>query len=249
MSDLHTLMFLLLVAIGAAVQTTTGFAMGLIIMGGVTALGLAEIEFTAAVVSLISLVNTVVALRHTHRSIDFRYFRYVCFGMIPLLIGGVIVLEFLSRESYTLLKMLLGVVIIVAGTMLMVKPAPWSRPSGGLAATLVGSAGGLIAGMYSAGGAPLAYFMYRQPIDIMVIRATLLSIFALSTTGRTLVVGVAGHLTAEVIIMAALAVPLVIVVTMVTGRFIRYIPDTLVRRAAFMLLILIGGSLILVGYR
>ncbi len=247
MSETDTILFLALVAVGAGVQTTTGFAMGLIIMGGVTALGLAEIEFTAAVVSLISLLNTMVALRHTHRSIDFRYFRRVCLGMIPMLICGVLLLEYLSRESYTLLRTFLGVVIISAGTLMMLKPAPWSRRSSGLAATAVGSAGGIIGGLYSAGGAPLAYFMYRQPIDIIVIRATLLSIFALSTAGRTAAIGVAGHLTGEVLFVAALSVPLVVVVTLVTGRFTKYIPDMLVRRVAFVLLILIGGFLIWSG--
>ena len=58
--------FLILVAIGAMVQTITGFAMALIIVGGVAALGLVDLGASAAVVSLISLVNTVVALRHNH---------------------------------------------------------------------------------------------------------------------------------------------------------------------------------------
>jgi hypothetical protein len=40
------------------VQTLTGFAMGLIIMAGVALFNIADIAFTAAVVSFISLTNT-----------------------------------------------------------------------------------------------------------------------------------------------------------------------------------------------
>lgn len=226
------------------VQTMTGFAMGLIVIGGVTVLGLAEIEVTAAVVSIISLVNTGVALRHTYKYVDPAYFRNICLGMLPLLIAGVLLLEYLQSESYVLLRTLLGIVIISAGIMLMLKPAPWPRRSGTAAAVSVGCAGGLIGGLYSTAGPPLAYFMYRQPIDIIVTRATLLSIFALSTSGRTVVAGVAGHLTSGVLLIAALSVPLVIIVTLVTSRFTRYLPDVLIRRLAFALLIVIGGFLI-----
>ncbi|MBD3649321.1 MAG: sulfite exporter TauE/SafE family protein [Pseudomonadales bacterium] len=243
--DIDTILFLLLVAVGASVQTMTGFAMGLIVIGGVTALDLAEIQFTAAVISLISLVNTIVALRPTWRFIDFGYFKSVVLGITPMLVVGVLLLELLSRESYELLRSLLGVVIIVAGVMMMLKPKPWERQSPAWAATSVGCAGGIIAGLYSAGGAPLAYFMYRQPVDIRIIRATLLSIFALSTAGRTIVVGFAGHLTKDVWLTTAIAVPLVIVMTLVVSRINQYAPDALVRRLAFILLVIIGGFLML----
>lgn len=222
----------------------TGFAMGLIIIGGVTALNLAPIEFTAAVVSLISLVNTIVALRPTWRLIDFAWFRSIVLGIVPMLVVGVFLLEFLSRESYALLRALLGVVIILAGIMMMLRPKPWEQTSSALSATLTGCAGGVIAGLYSAGGAPLAYFMYRQPIDIRVIRATLLSIFALSTTARTITVGFAGHLTKEVWMTSVIAVPLVIVMTLLFSRINQYVPDALVRRLAFVLLVIIGAFLI-----
>jgi len=242
--DIDTIVFLGFVVVGAMVQTMTGFAMGLIVLGGVTVFHLVPIEVTAAVISFISLVNSLVALRYTYKYIDYTYLRNICLGMIPLLIGGVVLLEFLRHESYVLLRTLLGMVIISAGILLMLKPAPWPRRSGALATAATGCAGGLVAGLYSTAGPPLAYFMYRQPVDIIVTRATLLSMFVLTTTGRTIVAGVAGHLTPQVLLITAIAVPLVIIVTMVTSRFTRYIPDVTIRRLVFGLLIGIGAVLI-----
>ena len=72
------------------VQTATGFAMGLIIMGGVTALGLADIGKTAAVVGFISLVNALVALRTTHRFMDRKVIIDIALGMVPMMAAPLI---------------------------------------------------------------------------------------------------------------------------------------------------------------
>ncbi len=95
-------------------------------------------------------------------------------------------------------------------------------------------------GMYSAGGAPLAYLMYRQPLAVNVVRASLLFLFSLSTSGRMLVVGISGQINSNIVLLSMLAIPLVIVVTMLTARINHRLPDALVRRGAFVLLILLG---------
>ena len=104
--------------------------------------------------------------------------------------------------------------------------------------------GGVMAGLYSSGGPPLAYFMYRQPIELNTIRATLLAIFAISTLWRTFVVAVAGHIDSQVLITAATSIPIVIVATLVTGKFMHLIPDRLVRRLVFFLLMGTGVFLV-----
>jgi len=238
-------LFLSLVALGAIVQTVTGFAMGLIIIAGVTALGVAEIGFSAAVISFISLANIAVALRRSHRLIDFEYLKWISAGLIPMLVVGFVLLDYMSDHYYGYLRIILGAVIIGAGGMLMVTPAPYREKSSMPAIGFCGVLGGIIAGLYSAGGAPLAYFMYRQPIELTVIRATLLSVFAVSTLWRTIVAGAAGHLTGDVLVMAAIAIPVVVLVTMVTDRYVHLLPDRLVKRLVFVLLIGVGSFLIL----
>ncbi len=244
MPEINIILFLVLVAGGALVQTITGFAMGLIIIAGVTALDIAEISFSAAVISFISLANATVALRHNHRHIDFHYLKWVSVGLVPLLAVGFVLLDYFSSRYYELLKVFLGFVIIGAGVMLMMTPAPYKNKSSKLAIGSCGVLGGLIAGFYSAGGAPLAYFMYRQPIELNVIRSTLLAIFAVSTFCRSIIAGIGGHLNAGVLMVAAVSIPLVVVVTVLTGRIVHLVPDKLVRRLVFILLIGVGSFLI-----
>ena len=244
MLETNTLVFFALVAAGAVVQTVTGFSLGLIIIAGVTVLNIAEISFSAAVISLITFVNTIVALRNNRRHIDFNYVKRISLGLVPVLVVGVILLDYLSAKYYNFLQILLGIVIIGAGIMLMITPAAYKEKSSNTATTLCGILGGLVAGLYSAGGAPLAYHLYRQPVELNVIRATLLAIFAISTFWRTLVVAVAGHIDSRVLVTAATSIPVVIVVTVVTGRFVHHIPDRIVRRLVFILLIVVGAFLI-----
>ena len=244
MIDPNDIYFLLLVALGAAIQTISGFAMALIIIGGVTALGIAEVALAAAVVSIVSLVNTTVALRGCYRSIESQYVMWISLGMLPMTLVGILVLDYLAATASDFLRLLLGFVIILAGGLLMLKPALHELRSSNLVMVLTGMAGGLMGGMYGAGGAPYAYLMYRQPLGLIAVRATLLAIFTVSTLGRTLMVAFDGHLNQEVLSLSALSIPLVIIVTLTISRFSHKISDALVRKIAFGLLILLGSYLI-----
>jgi uncharacterized membrane protein YfcA len=231
------------------VQTLSGFAMGLIIMGGVTALGLAPISETAAVVSLVSLVNTLLALRRCYHLIDYSYVISIASAMLPALLLGVIVMSYLAQAYVDGLRMLLGLVIVTAGVLLMLTPKPYTAPSGIIKKSLAGFVGGVMGGMYGAGGAPLAYLMYRQPLAVNIVRASLLCLFAISTVVRTVVVGAAGQINRDVLSLSALAVPLVVVVTLGTVRISHRVSDAMVRRGAFVLLILLGLFLMSGGGR
>ncbi|MCB1646173.1 MAG: sulfite exporter TauE/SafE family protein [Pseudomonadales bacterium] len=243
-TDPAMIIILLLIAVGAAVQTLSGFAMGLIIMGGVTALGLAEIGETAAVVSLISLLNTALALRSTYKHLDWHYVRNVSFALVPALIVGVALLNWLSGNYYEYLKALLGIFIVGAGTLLMLRPVLYEQPTGHWKVRLAGTIAGLMGGMYSAGGAPLAYLMYRQPLDVRVVRASLLAMFAVSTAGRAVVTAIDGQLDQKILTLAAISVPVVIVVTVSCNRISHRVPDQLIRKMVFILLIILGGFLV-----
>ncbi|MBT6584783.1 MAG: sulfite exporter TauE/SafE family protein, partial [Gammaproteobacteria bacterium] len=51
MPEINTILFLVIVVLGALVQTLTGFAMGLVIVVGVALFDITDIAFAAAVVS------------------------------------------------------------------------------------------------------------------------------------------------------------------------------------------------------
>ena len=81
--ETNIILFLTVVAFGAVVQTITGFAMGLVTLAGITAMGVADIAFTAAVVSFISMANTGIGLLIGYRQVDWRYIRWIGVTFCP----------------------------------------------------------------------------------------------------------------------------------------------------------------------
>jgi len=238
-------LFLMLVMLGAYVQTITGFAMGLLIMGGVTILNLAPIAFSAAVVSILSLLNTLLALRYSLKHVNWKTVGYICAGLLPGLVVGFFILGLLSDSAYIWLRRLLGMVIIIAGVLLTLKPEPWERTSGGLTTSLTGVAGGVIGGMFSTGGAPIAFLMYRQPRELNVVRATLLAVFAVTTFSRTIMVAINDQLTTDILAVSGVGIPLVLITTLFARKISTASADTRIRKMVFILLILIGASLMI----
>lgn len=245
MDFLDVAAFLLLVMVGAYVQTITGFAMGLLIVGGVTILDLAPITFTAAVVGILSLANTSLILRHSLKHVNKKFLLYLLIGMLPSIFVGVYILSFMSESQTVLLRQTLGLVIITAGILLTLKPDPWPSQSSKLAISMTGIAGGLFGGMFSTGGAPPAFLMYRQPFELIVIRSTLLAIFFITTLTRTVLITIDGQLTGKALIVCAVAIPLVLLTTHYAPRFSPAGADSAIRKGVFVLLIITGILLII----
>lgn len=241
-------LFVLLVALGGYVQSVAGFAMGMILIAGSSALHLYPLPVTAAVVSLVSLLNIALSLRgHLHR-VHRPGLLWVLVGQVPLIAVGVWLLNWLDASEERLLRMLLGTFILAGCGASMVRPKPQKEVSGAPAFLVAGMGGGLLGGMFSASGPVLAWFVYRQPLSVAEIRATLLSCFAVSTLGRSLVVGVGGGLTAQVWTLAALSVPAVLLSAWLGRRFAPPVSEQTLRRGAFALLLAMGGWILLAAW-
>lgn len=237
--------FLLLVGVGAYIQTLTGFAMGLIIMGSVTAFDLAPVAFSAVVVSFTALANNLLAIRGEFDRIERRTLLLVSAGMLPATYLGLLLLDYLSLQSAQQLKLLLGGFILIAGLLLMLKPEPRERPLGGPADLLVGGIGGLFGGLFATGGPPVVYHLYRQPLPVASIRITLMAIFALATLWRLLAVAWEGGLQLDMLTTSLYALPVVFIATFLGRRWRPELADRTMRRLAFALLGLLGISLLL----
>lgn len=244
MLEFSTVSFLLLVGIGAFVQTVSGFALGLVIILGATILEIEHITFSAAVISVISLVNSSVALRTSYKSIHLHFFYYICWALMLGLVIGVTSLNRLSGEGYSALRILLGSLVIVAGVLLLLRSIPRASPSGKWATFLFGFTGGIVGGLFSTGGSVWAYFLYQQPLRLEVIRATLLAVLAFSSFTRTMMVIIAGQMTMNVVVTGLVAIPIVVIVTELTSRNLNSIPVVLVQRLVVSLMSLAGLFLI-----
>ena len=244
MAEINIVWFLAVAVIGALVQTLTGFAMALIIMVSVALFAIADIAFAAAVVSFISLVNTLVALRKGHHHIDWQLAGWMLAGLLPAMGLGLALLGYLSAHYYELLRLTLGIVVIIVGTSMMTSPQPFPGRSGTAACVFSGTLGGVLGGLYGAAGGPLAYFAYRQPVAINTIRFSLLATIAVSTAVRALMVAVTGQMTMKIVLTSAIAVPVVVLVTLMASQLMQRVPDRVIRILVYVVLIVAGGSLI-----
>ncbi len=236
--------FLLIVALATYVQTVTGFALGMIIMGAVTGLGLAPIAFTSAIVSLLALTNCTIALRTGHRHIDKKAVAIALLGLLPAMVIGVLLLESLSTAASHWLQLLLGVAIVYCGIAIALKPEPLKQRSSTKSFLFSGILGGAFGGLFAIAGPPLVYQFYRQPISLAAIRNSLLCMFAAMNLSRTCFIGYQGKLSEQILILSLLSLPVVVLVTAFGQRFPPPFSDNTMRRIAFSLLICIGLSLI-----
>ena len=199
-------------ALGAYVQTVTGFAMGLIAVGASTALDVVSVAAIAGAMTLLGVVNTGTALTGRTRLIDRR----------------------------------LTVLILAAAGLMTLRPTPRGAPAGPLGALTVGAIGGIFGGLFATGGPPIVYHLYREPLAVAYVRATLLAVFFVTALGRLAVIAARGEITADILVLSAIALPAVLGATWLGRRFPPPLSDHQQRRAAFALLAALGASLLVV---
>jgi uncharacterized protein len=245
MSTPELLLFIVIAGLGSFVQALSGFALGLIVLGSVTLLQLAPIPFTAAVISMISLANGGWVLTRHPRAIQWPSAGWALLGLVPAVGVGLALLAHMDDELPHVLRTLLGMVILLAGVVLMLKPHPHSQPSGGVSTFISGLAGGLLGGLFSTAGPPVVYHLYRQPWTLSAIRSTLLTIFVISTVVRIAWQTARGEMTWPMIETALYCTLPVLLAAHWGARIAPRIAPTHMRRLAFGLLALTGIGLVI----
>ena len=240
MSEFAIAGFLIAVFIGSYVQAVAGFAMGMIIVAVVGGLRLLDVPTLAAVISLLTILNVVLALRGRLHEVHRGLFLWLAVGQVPAIFIGLQFMQWLDGNTRWLLEICLGLFITIGGLSMSLKPHPWPRVSGRLTTFLTGLSGGLVGGMFSASGPVLGWFGYSQPLALAVIRATLLSCFVLTTTTRTILVGLEGGLTREVLGYAFVGLPVVVLGTWLGNNFAPPLDESTIKRMAYLLLLAMG---------
>ena len=234
--------------LGSYIQTVTGFAFGLVVMGLTSAFGLVSLEFAAFVTSALSLLNTGIALRgHTHQVYKPALFAMLATA-IPLTGFGLWLLARFSAEDVGTLKLVLGATIIASCLLMMFKPHPQSAVSRPWTFASMGAVAGVLGGMFATYGPPLAFLMYRQPLPLLRVRLTLLMTFTATSLIRMPMALPYLDVTPALITSALLGLPVVAAGTLIGKRFGPPLPELWMRRLAFALLIGSGSSLIASGW-
>lgn len=235
--------FLVLTGAAAYAQTLTGFAFGLITMGGIGLTGLMPLPQAAVIVSVLTLTNALQMLLKGWRDVAWREFGLVMISSVPLLFAGYALLEVLAATRIDLLRLILGLVIIASSLQLARRPEPLPRRSGDGSFIFFGAIAGLMGGLFSTAGPPLVYHFYRQPFPVARVRETLVAVFALNAVVRLVLVAASADLPAPSAWSGLLAIPIVIASTYAARRCPPPLAPTTTRRIVFLLLFLSGLSL------
>lgn len=234
---------LMLAGVAAYVQTLTGFALGLLMMGGIGLSGLIPLTDAAVIVGMLTLINAAQVLAKGWRDVAWPEFRLIIIPSLITLVLGYFILEFLAGTSLDWLRLILGVVIIASSIQLSLKPHPLAERSSSGSFVVFGAVAGLMGGLFSTAGPPLVYHLYRQPIRPISVRETLVTVFAVNAVLRLAVVTGSGNLPHGSTWWALLAAPVVIALTYAARRWPPPLSTLVMRRIAFFLLLLSGLSL------
>ncbi|MAG34552.1 MAG: hypothetical protein CL908_27090 [Deltaproteobacteria bacterium] len=221
-------------------QSVTGFAMGMMLVAALSSLQLFSIPTVTAVVSLLSLANVCIALRGRTHHVRRRLVGQIAIGLVPTVFVGVWLLSLLDGQATWILELLLGAFITLGSLSMVLRPDSLAEPSATLPSVTAGVAAGAVGGMFSASGPVLGWFMYLQPMPHSQIRASLLACFALTTSTRSFVVGLAGGLTTDVLAAALIGFPVVALGTWLGREYSPPLPDPILKRIAFAGLVAIG---------
>ncbi|GED41855.1 TSUP family transporter [Cobetia marina] len=242
---------LLSLALASYIQTLTGFAFGLIVMGLLATLDVLPIESAALLCALLSLFNNCMALRGHWREIDLRLARRLLVTSLPLLPVGYYLATWLGEERAPLLGMLLGCVILIACLALLMQPKPLETLSPRWHFHAAGGLSGLMGGLFAANGPPLVVMLYRQPMTLVAIRCTLFAVFLVGGAMRMglsiISPGRAGEHLSELLMIGAAGVFVVIAFTELARRFPPPLSDHHLRQVAYAILLVSSGNLILKG--
>jgi uncharacterized protein len=213
MTPWHVGGFLACVAIATSAQRMTGFALALILLGLTSLLDLAPLPDVANVATVLSLANAAMVMRAAHKSIDWRMLRSTVWGSVVGVAGGVTLLGWLDASLVMVLRLLLGLVIVACAIVVLMRTKALPQPSSRVSFAGFGLLSGLLGGLFSASGPPLVYQFYRQPLDLDVLRDTLMGSLAVSSLLRLLMVLPTGQFSRHAFTLSLLALPLTMAIT------------------------------------
>ncbi len=238
-------LFVLLSFVAAYIQTLTGFAFGLLLMGAVALTGLVPLPEAAIIVSILTLANALMVLAKGWRDVAAAPFALSLVGAIPLILIGYVLLNLLASSSLAALRLILGLVIIISSLQLIFKPSPRDVLSSRPSFVFFGALGGVMGGLFSTAGPPLVYHFYRQPLPYSTIRETLVAVFAINAIFRLVLVVASGEWPPHALTWALAGLPGVLLATYAARRWPPRLSPMALRRLAFLLLLLSGLSLVL----
>jgi uncharacterized protein len=157
---------------------------------------------------------------------------------------GALLLAWLSDNAIGAVRVALGLAILACSVLLVVQTKPRAELSPPGAFALYGVLSGVMGGVFASAGPPMVFHLYRQPLDRLVVRDTLVLIFAVNAVLRLFIVLQQGRFGADSVALSLEALPVVLLVTWLARRYPPGWSPAAVRRVVFVLLAVAGASLV-----
>jgi hypothetical protein len=239
-NEFITVAALVLAVVGLAMLVRGTFGFGDALVGMPLLLLLVGIDVAAPLVALLSLTLAAMVLWQDWRNV---HLRDAAALVISALAGIVIGMLFLARANEAVVTAGLGSVIVLFAGYVLLHPE-FKGLQTERTAPLFGLVAGILSGAYNAPGPPLVLYGALRRWSAAKFRATAQAFFF--PTAATVVAGhgIAGRLTANVLTFYAASLPLVVVCVIVGRRLNARFRAEAFTRALYLLLILLGTTLI-----
>jgi len=226
----------LVVFAAAFIQGVTGFGHALIAIGFLSAL-----FGTKEAVLILTLVAPVIATAYFVKVRKEMDWREVLTISLPLCLVGLPLGILLFKEiNVDHLNRAVGAMLIVSSLYFLSPWAPRPRAVPWWIGTAASILAGFLAGLASTGGPPLVLYLYAREMDKRTRIAVIQGVFVISSAIKVVQVAFVGLFTAESLIHSAWLMPPIVVGVLLGALLMPRIPADILRRAALLLLLVIG---------
>lgn len=233
-----------LVMFASGIQRITGFSFSLFAVAGSMAFGIADLWEITVVVTFLLCFNATIGLITSRTWPQIKLLFIIMAGVVPGTVAGLALMHGGDYISAKTADIALGTFMIAAALMLSAGTTSkrrWGKP--GMLA--IGGMAGITGGAFGAPGPPLVYGLYRQPIPLEEVRATLFAIFLGFAVFRSGFAIYSGTISAGMIWMFAFALPAAVIGAQIGYKLIGRMATHHIRRVAVGVL-LISGLVVIV---
>ena len=187
---------ILVVAVGAMIQGSLGFGLGLV---SAPALALIDATFIPGPLLLVGVAVTLTVFLRERGAVDWKGMKWAIFGrVIGTIAGGWAVVAF-SKDAVIVLV----AVLVLAGVLMT--SIGWKIKTNRITLSTAGIVSGVMGTLTSVGGPPMALVYQRETAQ--KLRATLAGFFLVGATFSLLTLAVSGGMSQHAFALGALMLP------------------------------------------
>jgi uncharacterized membrane protein YfcA len=230
-----------LVACGAMVLSQTvyvllGFGAGLIAVG-IMAMVIPDVRDIVVMLLLLNLPAELWVVSRSWREVAWRGMAVILAGVF---VGVPVGSWILKYGNPTFLLTLLGIVLVVVGSVFLVTPVGRRYRIPAWIAGPVGLVGGILTGLFGTGGPPLIFYFQLRGVDKTVFRGSLMTIFLSMTLVRVPSYAAVGLITAPTMWSALTVFPAVLLGAWLGNSIHVRISEQAFRRVVSAVLVALG---------